>query len=72
MLYEERPSRNWKDAAHFGHSKKIINTDKVIKSLAADNDNYVDQKFVLKNRLFDLFIGDWDRHDDQWNSGDSG
>ena len=26
----------------------------------------VDERFVLRNRLFDLIIGDWDRHDDQW------
>lgn len=65
-LYEERPSRNWKDADFFGNSKKIINTQKVIKSLKKDNDNYVDQEFVLKNRLFDIIIADWDRHDDQW------
>ena len=65
-LYEERPSGNWKDADHFGNSKKIVNTQKVIKSLKNDNDNFVDQEFVLKNRLFDLIIADWDRHDDQW------
>src|SRR5690554_3019674 len=26
----------------------------------------VDQKAMLRARLFDLLIGDWDRHDDQW------
>ena len=65
-LYEERPSRNWKDAAHFGNSKKIVNTTKVLEKLQDDNDNRVDQEFVLRNRLFDLFIADWDRHEDQW------
>ena len=31
-----------------------------------DNDNGVDEAFVLRSRLFDFWIGDWDRHDDQW------
>jgi hypothetical protein len=65
-IFEERPSGDWSDARHFGNSPKIINTAKVLEKLAADNDNKVDQLFVLRSRLFDLLIGDWDRHDDQW------
>ncbi|HYC85508.1 MAG TPA: BamA/TamA family outer membrane protein, partial [Chryseosolibacter sp.] len=65
-LFEERPAGNWSGAESFGRSDKIINTTKVIEKLVDDNDNQVDQKFVLRSRLFDLLIGDWDRHDDQW------
>jgi hypothetical protein len=65
-LFEERPAGNWSDADHFGNSTKIINTAKVIEETIGDNDNQVDQEFVLRSRLFDLVIGDWDRHDDQW------
>ncbi|WP_185154336.1 BamA/TamA family outer membrane protein [Fulvivirga sp. M361] len=65
-LYEERPAKDWSDADHFGNSEKIVNTAKVLEKLADDNDNFVDQEWVVKSRLFDLVIGDWDRHDDQW------
>jgi hypothetical protein len=65
-LFEERPAGDWSDASWFGSSKKIINTTKVLEKLADDHDNHVDEAFVLKSRLFDLVIGDWDRHDDQW------
>lgn len=65
-LFEERPDDDWSDAPWFGNSKNIISTAKVVDKLADDNDNRVDEKFVLKNRLFDFIIGDWDRHDDQW------
>lgn len=65
-LFEERPAGDWRNEAHFGNSEKIINTGKVIERLQKDNDNRVDQQFVLKSRLFDFIIGDWDRHDDQW------
>jgi hypothetical protein len=65
-IFEERPADDWVESAFFGNSKKIINTSKVIESLQKDNDNEVDQRFVLKSRLFDMIIGDWDRHDDQW------
>lgn len=66
MLLEERPHGEAKDMDFFGNADDIKSTFKVIDKLAEDNDNYVDQQFVLRSRLFDLLIGDWDRHDDQW------
>lgn len=65
-LFEERPADDWSDKAFFGNSKNIINTSKVLERLAKDSDNKVDQPFTVRNRIFDLWIGDWDRHDDQW------
>lgn len=65
-LFEERPAGDWSDKAFFGNSEDIESTSKVLEKLAKDNDNQVDQLFVLRARLFDLWIGDWDRHDDQW------
>ena len=61
-LFEEREigkSNSKKDIEFFS-------TDKMLKSIRKDNDNQVDQKEVLKARIFDLWIADWDRHDDQW------
>ncbi|MEQ9229781.1 MAG: hypothetical protein RIF46_03805, partial [Cyclobacteriaceae bacterium] len=66
MLFEERPSGNARDMDFFGNADDIESTFKVLDKLIDDNDNYVDQQFVLRSRLFDLWIGDWDRHDDQW------
>ena len=65
-LYEERPAKDWSEADFFGNSPDIENTAKVLTNLAKDNDHYVDEPFVLRSRLFDMFIGDWERHDDQW------
>lgn len=65
-VFEERPAGDWSEESFFGNSKNIINTSKVLEKLAKDNDNRVDQPFVLRSRIFDLLIGDWDRHDDQW------
>ena len=67
VLMEERPSKKWVGAPQFGAgAKKIDGTFDILDELREDNDNRVDQPFVLKNRLFDLWLGDWDRHDDQW------
>ncbi|CAN5487080.1 hypothetical protein BH11BAC3_BH11BAC3_33110 [soil metagenome] len=42
------------------------NTLKLKQQLKKDNDNAVDQKLVLRARLLDMLLGDWDRHEDQW------
>jgi len=65
-LFEERPAKNRKDVESFGRSKDIVNTAEVLEEIRKDGDHYVDQVFAVRSRLFDMLIGDWDRHDDQW------
>lgn len=65
-LYEERANGDWSDADFFGNSSDIIGTPDLLEELKDDNDNFVDQQWVLRSRLFDLVIGDFDRHEDQW------
>lgn len=65
-LFEERPAYNRDDIASFKRSKRIVNTAKVIKDIQDNHDYHVDQNSVLRARLFDILINDWDRHDDQW------
>ncbi|MDQ3292121.1 MAG: BamA/TamA family outer membrane protein, partial [Bacteroidota bacterium] len=45
---------------------KVYSTTKMLEKLYSDPDNQVNQREVLRARLFDMLIGDWDRHDDQW------
>ncbi|UBM61159.1 BamA/TamA family outer membrane protein [Candidatus Sulfidibacterium hydrothermale] len=65
-LFEERPAGNWQNLASFGFSKNIVSTAKVVKKTEKDHHHFVDQPSVVKARLFDMLINDWDRHDDQW------
>ena len=45
---------------------KARSTAKTLNKMIEENDNLVDQATVLRARLLDIFIGDWDRHFDQW------
>jgi len=65
-LLEERPSGDWSDAAQFGNSSDIIGYTDLLETLREKKNHFIDQEWVLKSRMFDLFIHDWDRHDDQW------
>jgi len=66
FLFEERPTKNTGNIKSFGNAKKIYGTPKVISKLKKDSRNFVDYKFTVRSRLFDMVLGDWDRHDDQW------
>lgn len=65
-LFEERPDDNREDAAHFGNSKNIISTPRLIENMYKDASHQVDQAAFIRARLFDMFVGDWGRHEDQW------
>ncbi|MEP6617609.1 MAG: BamA/TamA family outer membrane protein, partial [Ginsengibacter sp.] len=73
-LFEQRPEGDWSKADNLGNFSKYIGSDDMLQKLYDDNDNKVDQKSFAKARLFDMLIGDWDRHADQWKWGavDSG
>jgi len=45
---------------------KTDNTLKAQRKVEEDNDTHIDQKMVLRARLLDFIVGDWDRHEDNW------
>ncbi len=65
-LFEERADDDQLDAPWFGNSKNVIGTEKLFDNVYEDNDHQVDQAAFGKARLFDMMIGDWGRHTDQW------
>lgn len=48
---------------------KGFSTDEVVEKLKDDNDNNVDQYALLRARILDMFVMDFDRHEDQWQWG---
>lgn len=49
--------------------KKDYDTEDVVKNLKEDNDNSVDQQALLRARILDMFVMDFDRHEGQWEWG---
>ena len=68
-LLEERPGGNMVGHQSYGGASESVNTPELIEKLLKNHKHKVDQKYVLRARLLDLLIGDWDRHDDQWRWG---
>jgi hypothetical protein len=65
-IIEERPDNNMEAFSNFGNSKKVISYSKAIKKIQNSTKHQIDLPFTLRSRIFDMLIGDWDRHDDQW------
>ena len=69
FMIEQRPDGDWSEADNLGNFKEYSNTEKLIEKLLEENDHRPDQHTYIKARLFDMMIGDWDRHEDNWRWG---
>ncbi len=62
----ERPEENHKDLASFGKPDNLESTADVFEKLREDEKYKIDEAFYVRARMFDMLLGDWDRHQDQW------
>ncbi|WP_290842098.1 metallophosphoesterase [Flavobacterium sp.] len=69
-LVEERPMEKFTKLESFGKPDDFVSTDKVLEKIHSDEDYKVDKKSWIRARVFDMLIGDWDRHQDQWRFGE--
>lgn len=65
-IMEERPDDGFLDVASFGRPDDIESTTDMRKRLRKDEKYQVDEAAFVRARLFDMVLGDWDRHQDQW------
>ncbi|WP_299604614.1 metallophosphoesterase [uncultured Aquimarina sp.] len=65
-MIEERPEEGHKDLKSFGEPDDIESTNDLFERLRRDEKYKLDESAYIRARLFDMLIGDWDRHEDQW------
>lgn len=65
-MIEEHAGDGHGDLASYGFSDKLISTDDMLENLRDDEKYEVDAALYARARLFDMVLGDWDRHVDQW------
>ncbi|MEM9361425.1 MAG: phosphoesterase [Bacteroidota bacterium] len=66
FMIEERVTDGHGEEKSFGNANTILGTDDLVAKLASDEKYEVDLNMYVRARLFDMLMGDWDRHDDQW------
>lgn len=65
-MIEERPEENYTGERNFGYADDIESTHDIIEKIREDEKYKIDDNAYIRARLFDMLIGDWDRHQDQW------
>lgn len=63
LEYETEGEVNW---TRYKNVKKIVETDELQEFKLEHGNITVDKELLVRSRLFDLLIGDWDRHAEQW------
>jgi len=63
---ELHPKGKDREDTQFETAQNIISTWDLFKLMETDRSHKVNAAEYLKARLVDVFVGDWDRHSDQW------
>jgi hypothetical protein len=66
VLFEEYPDSSWAGNKLFNYAHDIVGSDHMLSKYYKKQNVKVDQRMLAKARLFDLWLGDWDRHINQW------
>jgi len=70
-LIEERPNENEHDLTTFG-AEQIIGSARLMERIETDPADRVNSRAFLNARLIDFYLGDWDRHSEQWRWAEFG
>jgi hypothetical protein len=65
-MIEERPTEPPDNEIGFAGAVDVASTQKLFDLMERDPDHRVDSRDFLAARLMDVYMGDWDRHHDQW------
>ncbi len=65
MLMEEEPDESWNFTERFGTTVRLLDTKEMLESRRS-GEFWVDSLSFARCRIFDVVIGDWDRHEGQW------
>ncbi len=65
-MLEENPGKKNKQGVRFGGADKIVRSNKLFRDLYRDHDNQLNIDDFVRARSFDILVGDWSKHEDNW------
>jgi len=65
-MLEENPANPDDDEQGFAGANEIIRSHKLFRRLYKSHDNRVDTQNFAIARCFDMLVGDWGKHEDNW------
>jgi hypothetical protein len=63
---EERPGNDFGESGESLGASSVISSEKLFERMRKNHENVVNARSYLAARLFDVLVGDRDRHRDQW------
>lgn len=65
-MLEEKPKKGKHDNPGSFEADDVVRSYDLFRKLYKDHDNRVDATAFARARIFDIWIGDWGRHEDNW------
>ena len=65
-MFEAHVGGENKDLEIFGNADDILNTSDLFLEMRESKEGYVDEDMFIRARLLDMLLGDWDRHEGQY------
>ncbi|RNI27611.1 hypothetical protein EFA69_15950 [Rufibacter immobilis] len=66
FMLEEKYEGKEAITSYLGKAKNLVDTEDFLEKRFSEHSHLPDQLSFAKARLFDVLIGDWDRHEGQW------
>lgn len=66
MMLEEKFDGKENIVPAFGNATDLVDSEDLLENRYEKNNHHIDQQLFARSRLFDVLIGDWDRHEGQW------
>lgn len=63
---EVRPDERENDRPGFASSSDVSGTAEMLEDVREDDEAYINEREFVRARLIDMFVNDWDRHQDNW------
>ncbi|MEW5915457.1 MAG: hypothetical protein AB1762_03585 [Gemmatimonadota bacterium] len=67
--FEERPDDDFGETPDRPGARSVISSERLFERMRNNHENRVNARAFLAARLFDILVGDRDRHRDQWRWG---
>lgn len=66
VLFEQFVSTKWFNRQYNKNAAEMIDSDELWERMRQEGHVKVDNHQLVRSRIFDIFLGDWDRHEGQW------
>ena len=65
-LMEEHPGKKNAKGTYFASANDVLKSNQLFRKMYKDKSHIVNKEEFIRARLFDILVGDWSKHEDNW------